>query len=607
MKITRLNKACTLLAIALTATFLLCTTLIFVPAHQGPDQNGYLVGGKLLAQNGSMAYRTDNTNTGEPDPFLFVGHMWVGFDLDSAEQRYYPKYPIGLPLMVATVVKIAGPETGAWLAYWISPLCMALALLAVYFLIRLVAHPLLALIACAFMLANPIVLNLSNNPNSHAADLLCVSWGMYFLLLWWQENRLLRAVAAGFLLGLACTIRYTEALLLLPLLLVVWMNHHAQRTSARTILKSAVPLMAWALPVTILLAHNLIAFGSITAYGPTNESTGFAWGYFVSHWDTMLRQLSGNALGFLFPFALAGLIAMFWWSWRLALVLTAWAIPTTLLYTSYYWAPDSIRYARFFLTVVPAFLMCAFWFLNQLKFSPGFADSQLTDTALDSPLSQPGAALPAPAPSSITSVPLLIASLVTFFTIAVSLTQSLPAVALDYSNRKAILTAGNTIKKYAAPGSVIVSQDKFILNHLQFISDFRLYSLDSFDKRRIEHLPVTDPNVPQNWQPQQRQMLYDHLKDLSQKDLDNELQGVFRNALGHGQDVFFIKREEDSLLLSPAIAPPEEFSTRIAATWFPANPMPAINRIALERKRTNPRPQLSWQLIQITARPAAAN
>ena len=616
-----------MLAIALSAIFLLLNGLMFVPAHQGFDQNGYLVGGKLLAQNGSMAYRTVNINTGEQDPLLYVGNMWVGFDFDTAEQRYYPKYPIGLPAIVATVFRITGPDRGARLAYWISPVCMSLALLAVFFLVRLVAHPLLALMACALMFTNPLVLKLTNDPGSHAADLLCVAWGMYFLFKWWHKQGVARAVAAGLLLGYAATIRYTEALLLLPILLIVVIAYSAGKAPTRLTLQSSILLLSWAAPVLALLTHNIIAFNSFTGYDTTNESSGFALRYFVNNWDTTYRQINETVLVFILPLSLAGLIAMFWWSWRLALVLASWIIPTTLVYTAFYWAPDSSSYARFFLTIVPAFFMCAFWFLNHIRFPVPDGIGGANNPAPDASLQQAQSPFSIPGPAPLTLPSLAIAGLMTLVTITVSLTQALPEAALDYSNRTRLHDASSRIRQIATPGSVIVSQDKTILNHLQFVSDFQLYSLKLFEKGSVEKLPVRDPGAPQSRQAQQRQALYEHLKDLSQQDLDHKLKDIIRNALEHGQDAFFIKREEHPAqhalsrpssapglrtpslavpLISPGIAPPEEFSTRVEFTWLPAESRLSRNRLDLEKRRKNPPVQLAWQLIRITALPDQA-
>lgn len=615
----------TILACVLCLFFLFCNAFLFVPAHPGVDQNAYLVGGKLLAQNGSLAYRTENPATGEQDPFQFIGQMWVGYDLNTAEQRYYPKYPIGLPVMVATIFKLAGPDQGTWFAYWISPFCMSLALLAVFFLTRLVAHPLLALLSSTFLFGSPIILNLSSNPNSHAASLMCLAWGMYFLFSWWQRQGFARAGAAGFLLGYAATIRYTDGLFLLPLLLVVMMNITAGNKPARPWLQSAILLLAWASPVVVLFTHNILAFGSLTGYGATNESTGFALIYFVNNWDTMLRQISNNAMVFMFPFALAGLIAMFWWSWRFALVLTTWIVPTTLVYTAFYWAPDSIDYARYFLSIVPALTMCAFWFLNQA----------VPPSALSG---RPGlGSEPFPTPNPVLAAPTRVVAIVmTLLTVAVGITQTAPRVYGDYYYRNTIDGISRMTREMAAPGSVIVSDDTHVLHHLQFAADYQLYNLETFKQARIRNLPVSDPGPVRFNRPEITQAHYENLKNMSQHDLDEALHDIFRKALDHGQDVFVIKREDNPAhrslkhisnstsrkkpsskpisdpgvtappsptpLLSPSIAPPEEFSTRIADTLSPPTPSASSHFAGQPKENTTPDP-LVWQLIQVTKKP----
>ena len=53
-------------------------------------------------------------------------------------------------------------------------------------------------------------------------------------------------------------------------------------------------------------------------------------------------------------------------NWQLGLMMLAWLLPGTALYTSYYWSPDrGMAFARFFLTFFPAilvgFAICVRW------------------------------------------------------------------------------------------------------------------------------------------------------------------------------------------------------------------------------------------------------
>src|SRR4051812_46365900 len=72
-----------LIALLVMAGFFVLSAGYFAGAHHGVDQNGYLVGGKQMTrpgQIGSTKLTPRDPRTGEPDPFQFVGAMWVGVD-----------------------------------------------------------------------------------------------------------------------------------------------------------------------------------------------------------------------------------------------------------------------------------------------------------------------------------------------------------------------------------------------------------------------------------------------------------------------------------------------------------------------------------------------
>ena len=89
-------------AIAIAAGFLYACWCFWVPANAGTDQNGYLYGGRKLAETGTMKYAPVDPATGQFDPHQFVGNMWVGADYSKPTERFYPKYPIGLPLIIGS-------------------------------------------------------------------------------------------------------------------------------------------------------------------------------------------------------------------------------------------------------------------------------------------------------------------------------------------------------------------------------------------------------------------------------------------------------------------------------------------------------------------------
>ncbi|MEW6742198.1 MAG: glycosyltransferase family 39 protein [Planctomycetota bacterium] len=428
------------------------------------DENAYLVGGKMLADHGSTSLGSYppslDAKAGQPalNRHAFVGRMWVGVDAGTDGERYYPKYPPGLPVLIAGAIKLGGRD----LAYWISPFLMSAAILGMYLVSRQVLATFPAILATLVLGTSPLTLQLSTTPTSHATALFLVVWGMYLLLRWWRRGSTGQAVLAGLLLGCAVTLRYTEALLILPIGLVLFF-HGRQRH--RRLLPLAVPLLAgWALPVGLLVLSNLASLGTLTGYDLAHESTAFAWKYFAHNWDNMLRQLHTGGLFLFFPLGLVGLIAMSWWHWRLALVLLAWALPGTIVYTAYYWGPDlsgpegqvNTEYLRFFLTVLPPLSISGVWLLVQLG---GGAESRagLRRKAVLTPLA--AAALVA---------------LAALHNLSVARNE----LAADLGRRLALRMVGQDVIDRVPAQSLVFCRSPLLLNHLQYAGDYNLCSWD---------------------------------------------------------------------------------------------------------------------------------
>lgn len=354
------------MALALTIAYAVCVFIYWTPVHAGVDQNGYLVGGKMFAQTLSM--KQAPTKIGQPDqfdPHAFIGNMWVS--ASSNTQHFYPKYPLGLPLIYAICLWIGGDAYGPPLAHAISPATMTLAVLGVFYLIRQFAGSFAGLLAMLMFATSPLTSYLVNNPNSHASTVFCVVWGMLCVLHWWRVGGKGWAFIGGLLVGYAATIRYSEGALLLPLAWAAVMGLLPRWRSWRGWVESSLMLIGWAIPIILLVTYNLIEMGAITGYDTTNESTGFALAYFFDNWETIIRQLSLNGLFLIFPIAIAGLIAMFWWNWRIATFMWLWVGPCLLVYTCYYWAPDGVGYLRFVLTILPPLLVGGFWVLAHVR------------------------------------------------------------------------------------------------------------------------------------------------------------------------------------------------------------------------------------------------
>lgn len=507
------------LAMATAAAFFLISVRFFVPAHGGVDQNGYLVGGKQLAEFGSMALAPRDGTTGRPDPYQFVGRMWIGSDLGSAAERYYPKYPFGLPLLVAAAVRLGGSPA----AYWISPCAMALAVLATFFLARMIAGSFMGWLAMAVVASSPITMTLATNPNSHAATLCCVAWGMYFVLRWCREQgrSWWFGMSGAFLLGFAAAIRYTEGLLVVPLLLAAWTVCRGKPW--RTWADAALVLGAWAFPLGVLALHNYAAFGHLTGYDPCNESTGFAWEYFCDNWETMLRQIDNAGLFFVFPVAAAGLVLMFWSQRMTALILATWIVPCMLVYSFYYWAPDGLGYMRFFLTILPALAVCAFWLLNHA--------GHVLAAAGGTPARFEMHSASAAAAGCLASVALL-----------ANVAAGLQGVESDAVNRSAIAAADRVIRSVAPPGSLLFLSDGGLMHQLQFTGDYFLYNQEAFDRRTIQQFKKVQPDEPQGFQPQRQQLLVERFGEYTQAQFTKAQQLIVKAALAGSHRVFFVRR-----------------------------------------------------------------
>jgi hypothetical protein len=134
----------------------------------------------------------------------------------------------------------------------------------------------------------------------------------------------------------------------------------------RSYVLAALPLLAWAIPVAVLVAYNWRTIGHLTTYDLTNESEGFSTQEFLRKWDFTVHEIYLYGLFLFLPLGLVGLPYLFRRSARAALLLTMWFLPQTLLYNAYYWGLGirGIWYLRFFLTMYPPLIVAAMWMLR---------------------------------------------------------------------------------------------------------------------------------------------------------------------------------------------------------------------------------------------------
>ena len=569
------RRAYAAVAAAVVLVFLAASWAYWVPAHPGVDQNGYLVGGKMFARSWTTGFRPDS-------PYAFVGRMWV----QTADGRCFPKYPLGLSVVYAAMLKLGGGRLGVPLCFAVNPLAMAAGLVATFGVVRRLAGSFAGVLGLLIVATSPVCAGLTDNPNSHATAFCCVAWGMWLLLRWWQSQGLGSAVAAGLLLGSAVTIRYTEGLLLLPLATVAALN--VRRGDRRSWAQAAALLAAWAGPVAALAGYNLHQMRTLTGYDPTNESTGFAWANVAVNWDTMLRELNTTGLFFTLPFAVLGGVAMWRQDWRASLLLATWAVPNLLLYTAYYWAPtdlSTISYLRFTLTVFPALATAAVLGLRWLTVDRG-------------PLATVGVGV------------------VVAVGCGAALYRSLDNAAVDAATDRATLRGAAAVAAAAPPGSVVFGPDK-LLNFLQLVSDYQLYDTRQFNARFVQQLGAVDPNAPTGLQPQRARAVYAAHKDESDSQLMDDEAKLMADALAAGRRVFVIDAATAGGTRGPAgaarLAARERFTVRLVGGWdeTPEDRLRANRKAAAVGRagRASSRQAtgvIEWQVVEIRESPPLA-
>jgi 4-amino-4-deoxy-L-arabinose transferase-like glycosyltransferase len=539
--------------------FFLALHQYWLPATAGPDQNGYLVGGKFFARTFSTGFKPDN-------PYAFVGREWI-----EAKGRYFPKYPLGLSVLYAITLKLGGLRFGIPLTFMVNPIAMALALLAIFLFVRDLLGSFLAVLAILLVATSPVCTGLTNTPNSHATAICCVAWGFFLLFRWWQRNGIARGICAGLLIGSAATIRYTEGMLILPVLIVVLLNF--RKEDRRSWIESAFILAAWAVPVAILASYNWVSMHHLTGYDTTNESTGFTLAGFEDNWEIMLRELYNTGLFFTLPLTLFGAVMMFRWNWRVSLVIAAWAVPNLLLYTCYYWAPDGagIGYLRFTLTVFPALALATVYGLKWISEHAG-GDRLL---------------------------PMLAVTILIALGCAVNLNTALTASETEAGGDRNLLTATAAILNTVPAHAVL------------FVSDDELFSLEQFDIRRVEQYANVDPSVATaGLQAQRADEIYDRVKGLPAAQMNRELvreqNQLMIDELHQGKRVFFItpvsRRGEVNRLV-----PRNVFSSTVLTSWDEQNDFKTDKKPHwLGLKGTpppEPRRSSEWQVIEIKLLP----
>ncbi len=364
--------------LGILAFFYLEVAANYAPGYYaGVDQHAYLMTAKSLATRGSFARHIS-------DPYQFTSEDMI----QVAPLMCYPKVSIGYPMICAAAYLAGGRDA----VFLVNPILAAVALIGLFFLMRDMGGVIAGLCATLLLASNPLLLYHAQEPMSHAADICFAVWAMYFANRWGGTGAWQNALATGLLLGFNMVIRQTAILLPLPVALLLvfrWVRWPARRKG--TLVSSAIFAAGAVVAALPMFIYQNSAFGApwISGYSLTGESTAFGFSWFSAHIGAMLRDFNfpGFGLFVIFPVGVLGMIAGRWIKLRHSentlsvskgaitvqlpdwAFLALWALPSLLLYTAYYWYPQSNflpLYLRFFLNIYPAIIGAAVLFASRV-------------------------------------------------------------------------------------------------------------------------------------------------------------------------------------------------------------------------------------------------
>lgn len=520
----------------------------YAPAISHPDANGYWAQGTMIADTGRATFRPES-------PAQYIGMQWLVTD----SGLHVSRYPPGLPMAIALIARLFGPEASVLL----NPILAVLTLLGVFLLARMIAGAGWGTLAAAMLALNPVFNTHALNSISHMAVAALLVWGIYLLMRWAENGSLLRIFGAGLLLGCIPTVRYPEALFAAGVAVFIFWHRRVRR---RIWLSTLVAVVGALLPIIPLLIRNQVTFGAFwrTAYALTHEQTGFGWSYFQQHWLSYIQSLMSDGVGALLPLAVLGVALMIALPARdpdgtadaersrLARPFGALAalliVPTVLLYMAYYWGgmgmgggggADSMR---FLMPLFPLFCVTAVWTLRLLTEKLGRAPRVAAVAALM-------------AVYALWAVP-----------------NSLQECrSLWY--RQEVLARATAALRANVPAGDVVMADQNLLRHLDFIRAWRVTDLArnaQFGMRGGRLQPAADDETPRPIQPGRMQERTARYENLSGKALEKAVKDDLQAWAGDG-NIWFVGSESQLENMTGAYFNPRSFEI-VARVGLPDPP-----------------------------------
>jgi hypothetical protein len=305
----------------------------------GADSSGYLNHARALAAGEIVRPIRAVVALGLDDvPASVV--LPLGFVEGPRPATMAPIYPPGYPLHMAAFAALGGWEVGPFL---VSPVFAVLGILLFYALAReLGLSPLESAGGALILALQPAYVFMGLQPMS---DTVATTWASLAVLVALRARRGSGwALAAGVAFAVACLVRPSNALLLLPLALALpW--------GVRVLSRFALG----ALPgVVFLLAFNQAAYGQplLTGYGEVGRD--FSLGFFAERWRHYTHWLAVTFTPVL-PLAWLGVAGSRGTPWRERLMLLVWFGAFFVFYCTFR-HHDAWWYLRFLMPAFPALI-----------------------------------------------------------------------------------------------------------------------------------------------------------------------------------------------------------------------------------------------------------
>jgi len=334
------------------------------------------------------------------------------------------------------------------------------------------------------MAVNPFANQHALGADSHAAVCFFLTWALYGLIRWERSHSPGWAAIVGVCLVAIPTIRYAEALLLIPFSVYVVFSPPRDVRWWRSVLAgvgcASVPLIA-------LAVRNQADFGAFwrTGYSVSGEQTSFGLGYFIRHAIPCLLMLLVQGIALVLPVGVKGMVELCkrQETRRCGRLLVGLVLPITLLYMAFYWNADP-NLMRFLLPTFALYTIAAVWFLQLMS------------------LNEPERARRR-------------AQILLGMTFLWGLPYTVFALSRLKHDNLALAQVTRAIEEHVEPGRVLIAQSG-VQQHLDFVGDWRLSPEEAFEHRTRPAHPMGPRGPGDEWglRPVEEITLTEHTRAL---------------------------------------------------------------------------------------------